>query len=123
MDRQIEGQDSAAYLWERKQVVPFLKVDKGLAEEADGVQLMKPMPQLDALLERAVGKGVFGTKMRSVVNGASEKGIAESSTSSSKSASRSSRPAWCRSWSPKSRSARPTRRKPKPCSRRASSSG
>jgi fructose-bisphosphate aldolase class I len=77
MDRQIEGQDSAAYLWQRKQVVPFLKVDKGLTEEADGVQLMKPMPQLDALLERAVGKGIFGTKMRSVVNAANEKGIAK----------------------------------------------
>lgn len=67
MDRQIEGQDSAAYLWEKKQVVPFLKVDKGLAAQADGVQLMKPMPELEALLERAVAKGIFGTKMRSVV--------------------------------------------------------
>lgn len=76
MDRQIDGVDSAEYLWKHKQVVPFLKVDKGLANEADGVQLMKPMPELDALLARAVGKGVFGTKMRSVVNGANEKGIA-----------------------------------------------
>lgn len=76
MDRQIDGVDSAEYLWKRKQVVPFLKVDKGLANEADGVQLMKPMPELDALLERAAGKGVFGTKMRSVVNGANDKGIA-----------------------------------------------
>ena len=77
MDRKIDGMDSAAYLWQRKQVVPFLKVDKGLADEADGVQLMKPMPALDALLERAVGKGIFGTKMRSVVNAANEKGIAK----------------------------------------------
>ena len=76
MDRQIDGVDSAQYLWKHKQVVPFLKVDKGLANEADGVQLMKAMPELDALLERAVGKGVFGTKMRSVVNGANESGIA-----------------------------------------------
>ncbi|QNK74519.1 fructose bisphosphate aldolase [Variovorax sp. PAMC28562] len=76
MDRQIDGVDSAEYLWKHKQVVPFLKVDKGLANEADGVQLMKPMPELDALLARAAGKGVFGTKMRSVVNGANEKGIA-----------------------------------------------
>ena len=76
MDRQIDGVDSAEYLWTRKQVVPFLKVDKGLANEVDGVQLMKPMPELDALLDRAAGKGVFGTKMRSVVNGANEKGIA-----------------------------------------------
>lgn len=76
MDRQIDGIDAATYLWEKKQVVPFLKVDKGLADEADGVQLMKAMPELDALLERAAGKGIFGTKMRSVVNAANEKGIA-----------------------------------------------
>jgi fructose-bisphosphate aldolase, class I len=67
MDRQIGGKGSAAYLWEDKHVVPFLKVDKGLADEADGAQVMKPMPGLDALLERAVGLGVFGTKMRSVI--------------------------------------------------------
>lgn len=67
MDRQIDGIDAATYLWEKKQVVPFLKVDKGLAEQADGVQLMKPMNDLEALLERAVAKGIFGTKMRSVV--------------------------------------------------------
>ncbi|UST54456.1 fructose bisphosphate aldolase [Comamonadaceae bacterium OTU4NAUVB1] len=76
MDRQIDGIDAATYLWERKQVVPFLKVDKGLADEADGVQLMKAMPELDVLLQRAVAKGIFGTKMRSVVNRADEKGIA-----------------------------------------------
>ncbi len=67
MDRQIEGQDTSTFLWENKQVVPFLKVDKGLADEVDGAQVMKPMPDLDALLERAVAKGVFGTKMRSVI--------------------------------------------------------
>ncbi len=76
MDRQIDGIDAAEYLWARKQVVPFLKVDKGLADEADGVQLMKAMPELDALLKRAAAKGIFGTKMRSVVNAANEKGIA-----------------------------------------------
>lgn len=75
MDRQFEGQDAAQYLWEKKQVVPFLKVDKGLADEADGVQAMKPMPELDALLARAAKKGIFGTKMRSVVNAANAKGI------------------------------------------------
>jgi len=75
MDRQFDGQDAAAYLWEKKQVVPFLKVDKGLADEVDGVQLMKPMPGLDSLLARAAAKGVFGTKMRSVVNAANAKGI------------------------------------------------
>ena len=76
MDRQIDGIDAAEYLWARKQVVPFLKVDRGLVDEADGVQLMKPMPELDALLARAVTKGIFGTKMRSVVNSANENGIA-----------------------------------------------
>lgn len=75
MDRQFDGQDAADYLWQKKQVVPFLKVDKGLADEVDGVQLMKPMPDLDALLKRAVAKGIFGTKMRSVINAANAKGI------------------------------------------------
>lgn len=76
MDRQVAGRDTAEYLWEEKQVVPFLKVDKGLAEEADGVQLMKPIPDLDELLERAKVKKVFGTKMRSVIKLADEKGVA-----------------------------------------------
>jgi len=67
MDRDIEGMGSAEYLWKIKKVVPFLKVDQGLAEQADGAQVMKPMPDLDALLERALAKGVFGTKMRSVI--------------------------------------------------------
>ena len=62
MDRQIEGRGSADYLWNVKNVVPFLKVDKGLADEVDGAQVMKPMPGLDALLARAVEKGVFGAK-------------------------------------------------------------
>jgi fructose-bisphosphate aldolase class I len=76
LDRQIEGKSSSNYLWEEKQVVPFLKVDKGLAEEVDGVQLMKPMPELGALLEKAKGQNVFGTKMRSVINSANAEGIA-----------------------------------------------
>ena len=75
MDREIEGQPTASYLWNVKNVVPFLKVDKGLADEADGVQLMKPMPDLAALLEKANGKEIFGTKMRSVINQADAKGI------------------------------------------------
>ena len=75
MDRDIEGRGSADYLWNVKRVVPFLKVDKGLADEADGVQVMKPMPELDALLEKANARGVFGTKMRSVIKSASESGI------------------------------------------------
>ncbi len=74
MDRQVEGQDVPAYLWS-KGVVPFLKVDKGLADEVDGAQVMKPMPGLDALLERAVAKGVFGTKMRSVIKLADPAGV------------------------------------------------
>ena len=67
MDRDIEGQSTADYLWEVKQIVPILKVDKGLAEEKDGVRLMKPMPQLAALLDKAKAKHIFGTKMRSFI--------------------------------------------------------
>jgi len=76
MDGDADGKSVPSALWERG-VVPFLKVDKGLEDEADGVQLMKPMPELDALLVRAKAKGIFGTKMRSVINLASPKGIAE----------------------------------------------
>ncbi|MEZ5999669.1 MAG: fructose bisphosphate aldolase [Hyphomonas sp.] len=76
MDGEIDGVPTAEYLWKERSVVPFLKVDKGLAEEENGVQVMKPMPDLDALLERAVAKGIFGTKMRSVINAANEEGIA-----------------------------------------------
>ena len=76
MDRDIDGTPTAQYLWEKRGVVPFLKVDKGLADEKDGSKLMKPMPDLDALLERAVAKGVFGTKMRSVIDAANRAGIA-----------------------------------------------
>ena len=74
MDRDIEGTGSAQYLWDTKHVVPFLKVDKGLADDADGAQVMKPMPELDALCERAKAKGVFGTKMRSVIKLAEPRG-------------------------------------------------
>src|SRR5213594_1678857 len=75
MDREIEGRPTADYLWNVKRVVPFLKVDKGLAAEKDGVQLMKPMPELAALLDKAKAKGIFGTKMRSVIKQASGAGI------------------------------------------------
>lgn len=75
MDREVEGQPTAAYLWNVKNVVPFLKVDKGLADVADGVQVMNPIPGLDALLEKANAAGIFGTKMRSVIKEANEKGI------------------------------------------------
>lgn len=76
MDRSIEGKPTAHYLWENKQVVPILKVDKGLADEEHGVQLMKPMPGLDELLAKAKAAGIFGTKMRSVIKQANADGIA-----------------------------------------------
>lgn len=75
MDRTVEGIPTAKFLWEKRGVVPFLKIDKGLEAEADGVQLMKPIAGLDALLARAVAAGIFGTKERSVVNAANAKGI------------------------------------------------
>ena len=75
MNRDIEGQPTADYLWSKQRVVPFLKVDQGLADERDGVHLMKPMPGLPALLERATAKRIFGTKMRSVINRANAAGI------------------------------------------------
>jgi fructose-bisphosphate aldolase class I len=75
MDREIEGMGSAEFLWQKKNVVPFLKVDKGLAESVDGAQLMRPIPGLDALLERARNHDVFGTKMRSVITMAVPSGV------------------------------------------------
>lgn len=77
MERQVDGLGSAEYLWARKQVIPFLKVDKGLADDSNGVQVMKPMPDLDALLSRAVAKGIFGTKMRSVIKESNKTGITD----------------------------------------------
>jgi fructose-bisphosphate aldolase class I len=76
MDRDIEGKPTADYLWEEKRIVPFLKIDKGLDAEKDGVQVMKPMPQLAALLQKAVAKHIFGTKMRSVIKQANASGVA-----------------------------------------------
>lgn len=75
MDRTIDGMHTADYLWEKKGIVPFLKIDKGLAEQENGVQLMKPMPELDELLKRAVQRNIFGTKMRSVIQEANPDGI------------------------------------------------
>ncbi len=75
MDREIDGRPTADYLWEVKKVVPFLKVDKGLADEKDGAQVMKPIPGLDALLKKAKSKNIFGTKMRSVIKQANPAGI------------------------------------------------
>lgn len=76
MDDTIDGTPTAQYLWNELKIVPFLKIDKGLAEENDGTQLMKPMPDLDKLLDKAKKAGIFGTKMRSVINKASPSGIA-----------------------------------------------
>jgi fructose-bisphosphate aldolase class I len=75
MDRTINGDDTAAFLWKQKHIVPFVKVDQGLSEAENGVQLMKPMTKLDSLLERAVDKGIFGTKMRSFIQEPNEQGI------------------------------------------------
>jgi fructose-bisphosphate aldolase class I len=75
MDRTIDGEDSAAFLWKQKHIVPFVKVDQGLSDVENGVQLMKPMTKLDPLLERAVHKGIFGTKMRSFIQEPNEEGI------------------------------------------------
>jgi fructose-bisphosphate aldolase class I len=75
MDRAIDGIPTATYLWEQRGVVPFLKIDKGLADEVDGCQMLKPIPGLDALLERAAKAGIFGTKERSVISAANEEGI------------------------------------------------
>jgi fructose-bisphosphate aldolase, class I len=80
MDGQAQGKPVPAFLWEDRGVVPFLKVDKGLKDEADGVRLMKPIPGLDGLLERAAKLGIFGTKMRSVINLSSQSGIAAIAT-------------------------------------------
>ena len=77
MDREVAGKSAADFLWDERRIVPFLKVDKGLADENNGVQLMKPMPDLKSLLERASAAGIFGTKMRSVINRADNKGIEE----------------------------------------------
>lgn len=75
LDREFEGKPAAQYLWQEKQIVPFLKIDKGLCEEQNDVQLMKAMPELDSLLDKAVAQGVFGTKMRSVIKLANQQGI------------------------------------------------
>lgn len=75
MDRAINGEDTAAFLWKQKHIVPFVKVDQGLSDAENGVQLMKPMTKLDSLLQRAVDKGIFGTKMRSFIQEPNEAGI------------------------------------------------
>ena len=122
MDREIEGQPTADYLWNVKQVVPFLKVDKGLAAEKDGVQLMKPMPGLAALLDKARAKRIFGTKMRSVIKQANPAGIEGHREPAVRSRARRSSPrASCRSSSRKWISTARKRPRPKSCSKRPSS--
>ena len=122
MDRDIEGQPTADYLWNVKRVVPFLKVDKGLAGEKDGVQLMKPMPELAALLDKAKAKRIFGTKMRSVIKQANAAGIKDIVNQQFEvGRGRSSPPASCRSSSRRSTFTARKRPRPKRCSRRPSS--
>jgi fructose-bisphosphate aldolase class I len=75
MDREVQGQPTASYLWDTRGILPILKIDKGLADEENGVQMMKPMPDLDALLDKAVDNGIFGTKMRSVIKTNNPDGI------------------------------------------------
>ena len=113
MDRDFGGKPAPTYLWEVKQVVPFLKIDKGLADEKNGVQLMKPIAGLDALLKKAKAKGIFGTKERSVIKQAKPEASRPSSSSSSKSRSRCSRTASCRSSSRKWTSSPRTRSRPR----------
>ena len=117
MERQIDGVGSAEYLWTRKGIVPFLKVDKGLEDEADGARRMKPMPDLDAVLERATAHSVFGTKMRSVVRTAVADGIEGVVSQQFDIARRSWRPGSCRSSSPRSTSTARRRRRRRTCSR------
>src|SRR5215211_7835147 len=111
MDGEAHGKPVPEYLWSRG-VVPFLKIDKGLADEANGVQLMKPMPDLDSLLERAVRKGIFGTKERSVIHLASPAGIAEIVGQQFEVATQACATGWCRSSSRKSRSRARSARRP-----------
>ena len=114
MDGEAQGKPVPAFLWEDRGVVPFLKVDKGLEAEKDGVPLMKPMPGLDALLDRAVKLGVFGTKMRSVINLASKTGIAAIVAQQFEVAAQISAHGLMPIIEPEFRSRAPTRRRPRP---------
>ena len=122
MDRDIAGQPTADYLWHVKRIVPFLKVDQGLAAEQDGVQLMKPMPALAALLDKARAKGIFGTKMRSVIKQANAAGITGHRAPAVRRRGADHAPlALCRSLSRKWTFTARTRPRPKRCSKRPSS--
>jgi len=122
MERDMQGIPTARYLWDEKHVVPFLKVDQGLADEQHGVQLMKPIDTLDELLERAKRHRIFGTKMRSVIKDADQDGVAAVSPSSSSTARGFLLPTSCPSSSPRSASTARTRTRRKrfyttPCRR------
>ena len=114
MDREIEGQPTARYLWNEKNVVPFLKVDKGLADVENGAQVMKPMPDLDKLLDKARANGVFGTKMRSVIKEANAAGI-DAVVGQQFEIGRQIVAAWCPSSNPRSTSTARTKRPPRTC--------
>ena len=116
MGRDMQGVPTARYLWAEKQVVPFLKVDKGLAAEHNGVQLMKPIDTLGELLERANRHQIFGTKMRSVINDANKDGVAAIADQQFEYAARISAAGLVPSWSPRSVSAARARMKRRPCS-------
>ncbi len=116
MERDMQGVPTARYLWTEKQVVPFLKVDKGLAAEQNGVRLMKPIDTLDELLERANRHRIFGTKMRSVINDADKDGVAAIADQQFEYAARISAAGLVPSWSPRSASAARARMKRRPCS-------
>ena len=115
MERDVDGMPTARHLWERRGIVPFLKVDEGLAGESGGMRLMKPVNGLSALLERGVERGVFGTKMRSVIDAAAPEASTRSSRSNSRSPTRSWIAGWYRSLSPRSRFRSPTRPRPRAC--------
>ena len=121
MDRDIEGQPTADYLWTVKRVVPFLKVDKGLQPEKDGVQLMRPMPDLAALLDKGKTKHIFGTKMRSVIQRANPAGIKNIVQQQFEVAGRIINTGLVPIIEPEVDIHCPQREKPRPCSRRPSS--
>jgi fructose-bisphosphate aldolase class I len=115
MDREIGGKPSAKFLWEDRHVVPFLKIDKGLEAEENGVQLMKPIPGLSDLLDRAVAHGIFGTKERSVISAANEAGIEAIVAQQFDLGQEVLAKGSCRSSSRRSRSRSPTRPRPRTC--------
>jgi fructose-bisphosphate aldolase class I len=115
MDREVAGMATPRYLWERKRAVPFVKVDEGLATEANGVRLMKPLTKLERLLERAAGQQVFGTKMRSLIHRSHAGASPTSLINSSGTPSKSLMPDWCPSLNLRWTSPAPRRCRPRSC--------